>query len=171
MADCYMGEVRMCGFTFAPAGWAFCNGQTMGIAQNQALFALLGTTFGGDGIMTFALPNLQSRRPVGTGSSTADGQNYVLGQQGGTETHTLTMTEMPAHTHQLAAYTAVGDQASPQNNFPAASAVDMPYATASQGTLGSAAAVAGGSQPHTNIPPYQVVNFIIALQGEFPSRN
>ncbi len=171
MSDYYMGEIRMCGFNFAPTGWAFCNGQLMSINQHQALFSLLGTTFGGNGVTTFALPNLQSRRPVGIGTSTADGQIYTLGQTGGAETHTLTINEMPGHSHQFSASTAAGDQTSPQNGFPAASAVDMPYSTGTQGTLGSTVGTAGGSQPHTNLPPFQALNFIIALQGIYPSRN
>jgi len=165
MAQPYIGEIKMVGFNFPPKGWAFCNGQTLPIAQNQALFSILGTTYGGNGQTTFALPNLQGRTPIYVGPG------YVLGGIGGEVNHTLTGPEMPAHTHvPVGAPTAtavdptgllLGKGAS--QNFYAASP-NTPMNPASVGPT-------GGSQPHNNMQPYLVINFCIALVGVFPSRN
>ncbi len=168
MAQPFLGEIRLCGFDFAPRGWALCNGQLLAISTNQALFSLLGTMYGGNGVSTFALPNFQSRRPIGT---VPGGSTYVQGQQSGTESHTLLSTEMPQHNHSVRVSSLVGDSASPQEMYLAASAVDQPYASAQAGTNVEAVLSAGGSQPHENRPPFLVVNFVIALQGIFPSRN
>jgi len=161
----YLGEVKMISFNFPPKGWAFCNGQLMAIQQNQALFAILGTTYGGNGIQTFALPNLQGRTPFHMGNG------FVLGQAGGEANHTLLITEMPSHTHIPNANGSVSDQLSPSPNFwgggqaaYAAGPFDTPMAVA-------AVSNAGGGQPHPNESPYLVINFVIALQGVFPSRN
>ncbi len=166
MADPFLAEIRLCSFAFPPKGWAMCNGQLLPINQNQALFSLLGTTYGGDGRTNFALPNLQGRRPV------MDGPGYTLGQAGGADFHTLSAQQLPAHTHAMKASKAVGTQASPQGGYLAASDVDVPY-TSANGPFPSNNAVAvsntGGSQPHENRPPYLVLNFVIALQGIFPS--
>ncbi|MDP4078463.1 phage tail protein [Acidovorax sp. A1169] len=169
MAEPFLAEIRICSFGFAPKGWALCNGQFLPINQNQALFSLLGTTYGGNGQNTFALPNLQGRRPL------MDGGGFTLGQVGGADSHTLSQQELPAHSHgALKASTAVGNQASPDNAYLAASNVDVPY-TGGQGVLlgGNSGAVTnvGGSQPHENRSPFLVMNFIIALQGIFPSPN
>ena len=169
MANPFLGEIRMAGFTIAPHGWAFCNGQLLPINQNQALFALLGTTYGGDGRTTFALPNLQARVPIHVG----EGNN--LGNLGGEITHTLTSGEMPTHTHPLNAYSGNADNSDPQSDLLATATGGInPYGSPG-GTLTSMSTQAitsiGGSQPHDNMQPYLVINFIIALQGIFPSRN
>jgi microcystin-dependent protein len=152
-------------FTFAPKGWALCNGQVLPINQNQALFALVGTTYGGDGITTFALPNLQARVPLHFS------QDFALGQSGGEQTHTLTTSEVPAHTHSVTGTTAAGDSPVPTGNF--LGAADGLYAPLTSPTTLTPATVgtAGGGQPHNNLQPYLVLNFCIALSGIFPSRS
>jgi microcystin-dependent protein len=160
----------MVGFNFAPAGWALCNGQTLDISQNTTLFTLIGTTYGGDGQTTFALPNLLSRIPfhMGTGA----GQTLTIGQVSGAETVTLTTNQIPAHTHSLAASSAGGTQSSPANGVWAASTLDEFSTEANTHTMAaSAIAAAGGSQPHDNIPPFLVINFIISLYGIYPSQS
>jgi len=170
MGTPYLSEIRIVSFNFAPKGWAFCNGQTMSINQNQALFSLLGTTYGGDGITTFNLPNLQGRAPVHTGSDTF-GNPYALGQSAGEPSVTLTVTDLPAHTHQAQAVTTVANLGSPAGNVWADSASD-PYSANANATMNATAvSQAGGSQPHNNVAPYLTLNFIIALTGIFPSRN
>lgn len=166
MSEPFLGEIRLGAFAYAPKNWAFCNGQILAIQQNQAIFALLGTNYGGNGVTTFALPDLRSRVPLHTGAG------YVLGETGGEAAHVLTLAEMPPHNHALIATTAAGSQSTPVGNVPAGS-VKPAYASAGPDTTMSPAAVttAGGSQPHENLPPYLVLNFIIALQGIFPSRN
>jgi microcystin-dependent protein len=178
MSTPYLTEIRMVGYNFAMKGWAFCNGQTLQIAQNQALFSLLGTTYGGNGQTTFALPNLQGSTPMHQGTSPVGNNiNYTIGQTGGEQSHTITGQEMPQHTHNMVV------QPSPANNIDPAGA----YLAASSGTNLTNAYAApsainttmnpqailpfGGSQPHENMQPYLVVNFIICLQGLFPSRN
>ncbi len=175
MANNYLGEIRMAGFNFAPVGWAFCNGQLMSIQQNTALFSLLGTTFGGDGIQNFALPNLQSRVPIhfGTGPGLS---SYVLGQAAGNESVTLNQQQMPQHNHLVNAIASGGNQAGPSGNLPAieSTGTSLDYSNSPPaGTTMNAQmiGIAGSSQPHTNIQPYLTVNFIIALTGIFPSRN
>lgn len=156
----------MIAFPFAPKGWALCNGQLLPIAQNQALFALLGTTYGGDGQLTFALPNLQGRVPV------YPGNQITLGQSAGEETHTLSSLELPTHTHPIRASSNTADSSTPSNNYFGSSTGASPYANTPVTTLSPAAITTlGGSQPHENRPPYLVVNFVIALQGIFPSRS
>ena len=165
----YLGEIKLVSFAFPPKGWAMCNGQLMPINQYQALFSLLGTTYGGDGRTTFALPNLQARAPLHAG------QGYTLGQLGGEANHTLTSTEMPTHLH---AANATSNAATP-NTGPASSVVlaqsvgAFLYGAASnlQAMSPAALASAGASQPHPNMQPYLTLTFIIALQGIFPSRN
>ena len=167
MSQPFIGEIRMFAGNFAPVGWAFCNGALIPISENDALFNLIGTTYGGDGQNTFALPNLQSRVPVHVGPG------FALGQSGGAETVTLTVSQIPGHSHLLQASDANGDMPGPANNVPAAAATFDPYESASPTVnmavdmLGSA----GGSQPHDNMLPYLVVNFIISLFGVFPSQS
>lgn len=165
MSDQYIGEIRMFAGNFAPTGWALCNGQLLPINQNQALFSLLGTTYGGDGRVNFALPNLQARVPIHTGSG------YTLGQPGGEQAHTLSIQELPTHTHALMAQPATGTQLPPVNAF-LAQASNV-YRTADNLTALNPGAVgnAGGSQPHTNLQPFLALSFCIALQGIFPSQN
>ncbi len=166
MAEPFLGEIRMASFTFAPSGWALCNGQLLPINQNQGLFALLGTTYGGDGRLSFGLPNLQGRTPIHVSNS------HPLGEQGGEESHTLTIQELPSHTHTLAGRTSAATTPIATGNLPASVPSGM-YAPAGSLTAlitGSISAV-GGSQSHSNMQPYLVLTFIIALQGIFPSRN
>jgi microcystin-dependent protein len=174
MSNPYIGEIRMFGGNFAPNGWAFCDGQLLPISEYDALFALLGTTYGGDGQTTFGLPNLQGRLPIhaGTGPGLS---SYVLGQQGGVEQVTLTTLQLPAHTHAAAATTNPGSQAAPGGAVWAASSGQALYATGTAPTVPmdptAPAAPAGGNLPHSNLMPYQCVNFIIALFGIFPSQS
>ena len=168
MAEPFLGEIRLCSFVFAPKGWALCNGQLLPINQNQALFSLLGTTYGGDGRVNFALPDLRGRRPI------QEGNGYTLGQKGGEEVHTLTLSELPGHSHTLNVNGTTGMQESPVNAYLAASAVDLPFAPASATPMAAAGGVltnVGGSQAHLNLPPYLTLSFVIALQGIFPSQN
>ena len=161
-----IGEIRMFAGNFAPAGWMFCLGQTLAISENDALFTLIGTTFGGDGQETFMLPNLASRVPIGPS------QQYPIGTPLGTEQVQLTVQQIPAHSHPLMATTNVATSSTPTNAMLATSgnASSMWYGTDSPLTDMSAQAIspAGGSQPHTNVQPFQVVNFIISLFGTFP---
>jgi microcystin-dependent protein len=165
MATPFLSEIRMVSFNFPPQGWAFCNGQTLPINQYQALFSLLGTTYGGDGRTTFQLPNLQARMPVEVGNG------FTLGQPGGEVNHTLVLTELPVHTHQAQGVSTNATSASASGNTWAAS-TQNPYSTSPNTTLNPLTlSNTGGSQPHNNMPPYLVLNFIIALQGIFPTQN
>ncbi len=170
MAEPYIAELRIFSFNFPPKGWALCNGQLLQINQNQALFSLLGTYYGGDGIRTFALPNLQGRVPVHFGSL-AGGGNYTQGQSGGGTAITLTNSQT-GHTHIPFANTA-GTANSPTGAYPAATGSIVNFAAASDGSVMAPGMVpmAGGSQPHANEQPLLVVNICIALAGIFPSRN
>jgi len=161
----YISEIRIMSFGFAPKGWAQCNGQLLPINQNQALFSLIGTTYGGDGRTTFGLPNLQGRIPLHTGGG------FELGSMGGEQAHTLTVGEIPMHTHTVSASSVDGDSPLPAGNYlgaadnfyaPPVNAVSLQQATVSN---------AGGGQPHDNMQPYLVLNYCIALQGIFPSQN
>lgn len=166
MSNPYIGEIRMVGFNYAPQGWALCNGQLLSIAEYTALFQLLGTTYGGDGQNTFALPNLQGRIPFHQGNS------YVIGQIAGSETATLTTTQLPAHTHPLAASSSAGTQATPTGGYWAQSSLGA-YSTEAAANSMAATAIGntGGSQPHDNMPPFLVINFVISLFGIFPTQN
>lgn len=160
----YIGEIRLVPFNFAPVGWSFCNGQLLPIDQFVALFDLIGTTYGGDGVNTFALPNLQSRTVCGVGGQ------FVQGQLFGEEVVTLSTAQIPAHAHQIAA-ADVATSYSPANGFPANAPRNI-YASVPTTTLaGDTIAANGGSQPHNNMQPYLVLNYIIALEGIFPSQN
>ena len=168
-----LGEIRMFAGNFAPYGWAFCQGQLLPIAQNTALFSLLGTTYGGDGRTTFALPDLRGRAPIGFGQG--PGLSYKdLGQQFGTETVTLTTAQMPAHSHTVNAVTSEGNQNLPTNSLPAnTKTLDKEYSDAASNTTMKSGmiGITGSSQPVNISQPSLGVNFIIALQGIYPSRN
>lgn len=164
MATPFLAEIRVFSFNFAPKGWAMCNGQVMPINQNQALFSLLGTTYGGDGRTTFALPNLQGRMPVHVGNG------IILGQSSGEATHTLTTSEMSAHTHLPAGSSTPANLGVPTGNLWATG--NAAYNPTANTTMNPACILpAGGSQPHENKSPYLTLNFCIALQGIFPSRS
>jgi microcystin-dependent protein len=173
MAEPFLSEIRMMSFAFAPKGWALCNGQLLPINQNQALFSLLGTTFGGDGRVTFALPDLRARTPI------HGGPTHALGERGGEPTHTLAIPELPQHTHLLN-----GSSAGASTNVPAGNVLargqasngnPINYYDTSAGNLAAmnagSLANTGGSQAHENTQPFLTVSFCIALQGIFPSRN
>ena len=172
MANPYMSEIQLFAFPFAPKGWALCNGQTMAIAQNQALFALLGTNYGGNGTTTFNLPDLRGRTAICYGKSST-GTSYNLGQADGEENHSLTIQEMPSHNHIMQGTTAQADQNAP-NGFLLAGGGSAPlFAVAQDRTQPAQNFIAGTgmSQGHPNIQPYLVLNYCIALNGIFPPRN
>jgi microcystin-dependent protein len=172
MSEPFLAEVRIVGFNFAPRGWAFCDGQILPINQNQALYSLLGTTYGGDGRTSFALPDLRGRVPIHVGTSDG-GTNHTLGQKGGEETHVVSANEMPTHTHNAQATSDSGNTPIPTGNVLANSAPSELYHGASNlialtpGTIANT----GGGQVHNNMQPFLALNFCIALQGLFPSRN
>jgi len=171
MAEPFLSEIRMMSFVFAPKGWALCNGQLLPINQNQPLFSLLGTTYGGDGRVNFALPDLRGRVPIHTGGQ----GNHVQGEKGGEQSHTLSISEMPQHTP----FWNANNAATTPTNSPTSSLVlsnstgDQPWGPASNLTAMSPATIqnVGGSQAHLNMQPFLVLNFCIALQGIFPSPN
>jgi microcystin-dependent protein len=169
MSTPFIGQLMAVAFNFAPKSWAFTNGQVMSIAQNQALFSLLGTTYGGNGQTTFSLPNLQSRVTVSSGQGPGL-STYTLGQTGGEENHTLLSSEIPTHTHVMSATAAAGSLGAPAGNVFANSPMYVKGNGDSQPIAGFTGS-AGGNQPHANIQPYLVINWCIALQGIFPSRN
>ena len=169
MPEPYIGEIRMFGGNFAPAGWAFCDGQLIPISENDVLFTLIGTTYGGDGQETFALPNLQSRVPMHVGGGN------ILGQMGGVESVTLTVTQIPVHSHPLLASESPASAVAPANNVLATTqaATITPYGQDNPPVFLNANAVSpvGGSQPHDNMQPYLCISFIISLFGVFPRPN
>jgi microcystin-dependent protein len=171
MSTPFLGEIRIFACNFAPRGWAMCNGQLLPINQNQALFSLLGTNYGGNGQTTFALPNLQGRVAIHEGQGSGLSA-YTLGETGGAESVTLLTTQMPQHTHSVAASSAAATGTRPGGSVPARASTAA-YATTPDGTLMNATMLttAGGGQPHENRQPYLVLNFCIALQGIFPARN
>jgi microcystin-dependent protein len=168
-ADPLLGEIALFAFPFAPRGWALCAGQLLSIAQNQALFSLLGTTYGGDGITTFGLPDLRGRSIVSSGQALG-GSDYTLGMKTGTETVTVLPNQLPMHNHLFTAATT-GSTPDPTGALYAATG-SMQFAPTATGQLApDAVAQAGSTQPHPNQPPYLVLNYCIALQGIFPSRD
>ncbi len=166
MAEPFLSEIRLMSFVFPPKNWALCNGQLLPINQNQALFSLLGTTFGGDGRVNFALPDLRGRVPIHVGNG------HTLGERGGEQAHTLSIAELPTHTHAVNARTATATSGDPTGNLLATSAAPR-YAAAQSLTPLATAAVnnVGGSQAHLNMQPFLTISFCIALQGIFPSPN
>jgi microcystin-dependent protein len=182
MSEPFLGEIKIISWNFPPKGWTFCNGQLLPINQNQALFSILGTTYGGDGRQTFGLPNLQGRVPFHVGNG------IVLGELGGESTHTLNISELPAHSHSLAGANVQADTTSANGNVPSGAVVPAQGVAAQSGgattavniygsgnitgTMNPAGLTAvGGNQPHENMSPYLVLNMVIALQGIFPSQN
>ncbi len=165
MSEQFLSEIRILSFNFAPKGWALCNGQILPINQNQALFSLLGTTYGGNGQTTFALPNLQGRTPIHAGAG------HTLGEAAGEESHTLTAGEMPTHTHSWQTAAGNASDAVAIGNVLAASNKLYAAPSALTGVNPGTIANAGGSQAHTNLQPYLTLNFAIALVGIFPSRD
>jgi microcystin-dependent protein len=168
MAEPFLSEIRLMSFEFAPKGWALCNGQILPINQNQALFSLLGTTFGGDGRVNFALPDLRGRTPIHVGVS------HTLGERGGEQAHTVSIAELPTHTHAVAASSsASGGSATPNGNYLGGG--NNVYQTAAGGALTTlrpdTVTNTGGSQAHLNMQPFLTLSFCIALQGIFPSQN
>jgi microcystin-dependent protein len=165
MSDPFLGEIRCFGFTFAPQGWAMCNGQLLPISQNTALFSLLGTTYGGNGTNNFALPDLRGRVGIHLGQGPGL-SNRTQGESAGEENHTLLATEIPVHTHGIAA----GGAQTTNRPSGALAARGGVYAATGDGTQMQPTGQSGGSQPHNNMEPYLVLNYCIALQGIFPSR-
>ena len=165
MGSPYVGEIRMFGGNFAPAGWMFCDGAIVAIAENDTLFNLIGTTYGGDGQNTFALPDLRGRVPVHQGGG------FTLAQSAGTETVTLTSGQLPAHTHPLVVSTDANSTLNPAGNVLGAPLTATPFfaATPTLALAPQSITVTGGSQPHTNMQPYLCINFIISLFGIYPS--
>lgn len=173
MSEPFIAQITMFGGNFAPRGWAFCQGQILSIAQNTALFSLLGTTFGGNGQTTFALPDLRGRVPLGPGQGPGL-PSFDLGEVAGEPTHTLIVTEMPAHNHTTRASNVAGNSTSPSgNNLAVSSTRDAVYTSTAPNASMAAGNVGatGGSQPHNNMQPYLGISFIIALEGIYPSRN
>jgi microcystin-dependent protein len=172
MSQPFIGEIRMFAGSFAPAGWAFCAGQLMAISENDALFTLIGTTYGGDGQETFGIPDLQGRIPLHMGTNPATGTTYVIGQKSGTESVTITREQLPTHAHGFIASTGPATGNTPANNVVAESTtINVYIEDTPTGALNPAAlAPAGGSQAHENMQPFLVVSFIISLFGIFPSQ-
>jgi microcystin-dependent protein len=171
MSQPYVGEIRLFAGNFAPAGWGFCDGSLQSISENETLFQLIGTTYGGDGQSTFALPDLRGRLPVHTGSLA--GTTYVIGQPGGVESVTLNSTQMPSHNHSAGCTNAAGNSATPNGGIPALNTTALAYGAIPPQAAMNAAIIGntGGNQPHTNIQPFLCVSFIISFFGIFPSPN
>ena len=172
MSEPFLAEVRIVGFNFAPRGWAFCDGQILPINQNQSLYSLLGTTYGGDGRTSFALPDMRGRTPIHVGSS--NGGAHLQGQKSGEETHTLAASEMPQHKHEFKASATNADQVSANGHVlarPTAADIYRDALTSPVQPRSGTIANVGGSQAHNNMQPCLALNFCIALRGLFPSRN
>ena len=171
MPEPYVGEIRMFAGNFAPNGWMFCEGQTLPISENEVLFQLIGTTYGGDGEETFNLPNLASRVPIHMGTG-PDGTTYQIGEMAGTEQETLTVQQIPNHTHTMIASTSPAQATSPQGAVPGQSSLITLYSpeTPTVQLANNSISPTGGSQPHENTQPFLCINFIISLFGRFPSQ-
>lgn len=172
-SDPFLGQIAFVPYNFVPKNWAACNGQLLAIAQNQALFSLLGTQYGGNGTTTFALPDMRGRVLVHEGQAPGGPTTYTMGQTGGSESVTLLVTQMPSHSHTVNAVTAEGNQNSPTNVLPAdTKGLDKEYSDATANTTMKSTMVnpAGGNQPHENRPPFITLKCIISLQGVFPSQ-
>jgi microcystin-dependent protein len=165
MSEPFLSEIRIMSFNFAPKGWAMCNGQLLPINQNQALFSLLGTTYGGDGRVNFALPDLRARAPIHVGNG------HTLGERGGEQSHTLSISELPLHTHVLNGNTSTGQNNPPGDVLGKAAANMYGPPTALQAMGAASVLNVGGSQAHLNMQPFLILTFCIALQGIFPSQN
>lgn len=171
MSNPFLGEIRLVGFNFPPIGWEPCDGRLMSIAEYTALFALLGTTYGGDGQTTFALPDLRGRAPLSQGQGPGLSV-YTIGQSAGTENVTLLNVEMPLHSHQVMTGAGGARSSSPSGNLLGSGEADIYSRTGSAGAIHPATInISGGSQPHENMQPFLCVNFIICVEGIFPSRN
>jgi microcystin-dependent protein len=170
MSEPYIGEIRIFAGSFAPQGWAYCDGSTISIADNDTLFTLLGTTYGGDGQTTFKLPDLRGRIPLHMGTSTFG--TYTLGQQAGTENVTLTTQQIPGHTHAIAANNGAANVGTPAGNIFGSATISHYASPGGAGATGPIATASGGtSQPHSNIMPYLGISFIISLYGVYPSQS
>ncbi len=170
MSEPFLAEIRLVGFNFAPRGWAFCDGQIMPINQNQSLYSLLGTTYGGDGRTSFALPDLRGRTPLHVGSS--NGNDHALGNKAGAETITLSQDQMPNHDHNLKATSDAASAPTASGNVLGKASTQLYNTAQSLQTMNPAAVSSvGGNQAHNNMQPYLALNFCIALKGLFPSRN
>jgi microcystin-dependent protein len=166
MAEAFLSEIRMFSFVFAPRGWALCNGQLLPINQNQALFALLGTTYGGNGQTNFALPDLRDRVPMHPGNG------HTLGEKAGQTSHTITMSEMPAHSHLVQVNGTGPNKPSPLNNYFSANTGFLPYGSPANIAMNAGlVSTVGGSQAHENMSPYLVISMCMCLSGVFPSQN
>ncbi|QDH20348.1 phage tail protein [Saccharibacillus brassicae] len=171
MTDAYVGEIRIFGGNFAPVDWQFCDGQLLSISEYETLYALIGTTYGGDGQNTFALPDLRGRTPVHVGND-GQGNTYMLGSQGGVENVTLTSAQMPSHTHPIKASSNPGTAASPSAGYFATSSSNQYSDAPRTGSMAPGTITPqGGNQPHNNMMPSLALNFIIATQGYFPSQS
>jgi microcystin-dependent protein len=172
MAQPYVGEIRMFAGNFAPAGWMFCDGQLLPISENETLFQLIGTTYGGDGQETFGLPDLRGRVPLHAGQGPGITQNYVLGEMAGAEGIALQTQQIPIHNHAFAVNSGIGTDTNPTNKFMAASLTGKAYyaATPDKQMFNQILSPVGGNQPHENMHPYGVISFIISLFGIFPSQ-
>lgn len=173
MSQPFVGEIRMFGGNFAPAGWMFCAGQLLPISENETLFNLIGTTYGGDGQETFGLPNLGSRFPIHAGKGPAISQTYVLGEMGGVESVTVTLNQLPQHTHVMVGSTNIATNPAPTNAVLGTSSLLTPYVGIAPDANMAAGAIApaGGSQPHDNMMPFLAISFIISLYGVFPTQS
>lgn len=173
MGEPFVGEIRMFGGNFAPAGWAFCQGQLMAIAENDTLFTLIGTTYGGDGQSTFGIPDLQGRAPMHAGQGPGISQTYQLGEKAGVETVTLTTNQLPIHNHSFLASISAPSSTDPTNQVIAQSSqIHMFTEDVTNKQMNpNALTQVGGSQPHENIQPYLCISFIISLFGVFPTQN
>ena len=171
MSEHYIGEIRMFSGNYAPQGWALCNGQVLSISENELLYALIGTTYGGDGRATFALPDLRGRIGIHQGKNPNTNTSYPIGQKGGTDAVTLTTATLPSHTHNVNVFNTEGSQPDPTNAFWAKGNPQYSNASPNNQMNSSLISTVGGNQPHDNVMPFLSINYIIALQGLFPPQS